>query len=243
MKDTKAARVLALEGHKRHIHGRVQEEATLPVSDSATSSARAESSIWKHGRMSQGTWDLLYCEFTLGFSHKPRLDFGRCLYIPNTKAGFRGEFLWVFVVLDVKRAWNWSSGKACLLIKETWDVCFIKKWIDGDDHSCSSTASTLNTPSYNQLLPIPCFLSHISSPDPSLLLPCCMYMQAFTWLQNLGPACDRTRALFFSWRPRFFNDYLHSFPFPCKQRNYILLHGWRKVDCAYTLSFLYSFFC
>lgn len=43
MKDTKAARVLALEGHARRVHGRVQEEAMLPVSDSATNSARAES--------------------------------------------------------------------------------------------------------------------------------------------------------------------------------------------------------
>lgn len=43
MKDVKAARVPALEGHARRVHGRVHEEAMLPVSDSATSSARAES--------------------------------------------------------------------------------------------------------------------------------------------------------------------------------------------------------
>lgn len=43
MKDVRTARVPALEGHARRVHGRVHEEATLPVSDSATSSARAES--------------------------------------------------------------------------------------------------------------------------------------------------------------------------------------------------------
>lgn len=43
MKDVRAARILALERPARRVHSRVHEEATLPVSDSTTNSARAES--------------------------------------------------------------------------------------------------------------------------------------------------------------------------------------------------------
>lgn len=87
--------------------------------------------IWKHGRMSQGTWDLLDCEFAPWFSHKPWLNFG---YISNTKAGFsRGVSLsgivlsLSFIVLDAKMVRNWGSGKACLLMKETSGVYVLLK--------------------------------------------------------------------------------------------------------------------
>lgn len=50
-----------------------------------TRSARCTpSSVWKHGRMSQGTWDLLGCEFALWFLPKSWLTSGHCLYIYNT---------------------------------------------------------------------------------------------------------------------------------------------------------------
>lgn len=85
--------------------------------------------IWKHGRMSQGTWDLLYCEFALWFLHKPWLNFG---YISNTKAGFREKFLWVLYSTFSEFYSTWCKDgmelrQACLLIKETWDVYVLLK--------------------------------------------------------------------------------------------------------------------
>lgn len=183
MKDTKAARALALEGHARRVHGRVQEEATLPVSDSA---ARAES----HPFESTEGWvrgpGICFTVNLLWDSHISHGWISAAVYTSLTwKLAFEGSFseclwyfLWVFIVLDAKMAWNWSSGKPCLLVKDTRDVCFIKKWIDRGRPFLLKYSKH----PYNHLLPLPCFPSHISSPDPSLPLSCCMYIHVLTWL-------------------------------------------------------------